>query len=322
MPDPQSSPTSDEPAPRSGSPTVVSTPAAASGAPAAKLPRVIAGIGLCGVLGFTLARLTLPPRDAAIECVQSALAATGLSEAESNLDVEIVMTGKLEVGGKRSAEIARGPLSNPIRRKAIESCRAVYARQTAMNAAAPLLLVDTLAASIRVRAPERRGEGLDKLESPAPGARVFVENLPAGASCVTSAAGECELTLRHLAHDAKLTIVAQLPNGVTVRKPTTALDLLRAGLTLEAPEHTPRPPPDCLAAGRRVEDAAQYTKIPSDAAGHELEAWVEVMSSGIVSDVQPGAGSDPAVMAALRLQLAGLRGLPGPCSSLRVSLHY
>jgi hypothetical protein len=246
-----------------------------------------------------------------------------VSDSDASLDVEIVLAGKLDVGGKHASDIARGPLSDPIRRKTIESCRAVYAKQTGMNAAAPLLQVDTAVASIRVRSRlERAGEGLENAEHPASGAQVFVESLPAGASCVTSSSGECQLTLRHLGHDAKLTIVARLPNGVIVREPTSVLDLLRTGLTLEAPERTSRAAPDCLAAGRSVEDAAQYTRIPADAAGHELEAWVEVMSSGIVSDVQPAPGSDPAVMAALRLQLAGLRGLPGPCSSLRVSLHY
>jgi len=322
MPDPPLSPNSDEPAPRSSSPTVVSTAAAASAPPPSRLPLGIAAIGLCGVLGFTLARLTLPPQDAAIECVQSALAAKG-AVSDSSLDVELVMAGKLEVGGRHSTEIANGPLSDPIRRKAIESCRAVYAKQTGVSAEAPLLRVETATAPIRVRRTLARGSGaLEKLQYPEPGAQVSVESLPGAASCVTSSTGECELTLRHLAHDAKLTIVAQLTNGVVVSEGTTVLALLQAGLTLEAVERTPPPPPDCLAAGRSVEDAAQYTKVPADAAGHELEAWVEVMSSGIVSDVLPADGSDPTAMAALRLQLAGLRGLPGPCSNLRVSLHY
>lgn len=312
MPDPPSSP-----------PAVVSTAAAASAAPPSRLPLGIAGIGLCGVLGFTLVRLTLPPQDAAIECVQSALEARNTTEADSSLDVEIVLAGKLEVGGKRSVEIAKGPLSDPIRRKAIESCRAVYAKQTGLSAEVPLLRVETALAAIRVRRTLERGaERLEKVQHPEPDAEVSVENLPGAASCVTSSSGQCELTLRHLAHDAKLTIVARLANGVVVRKAASVLELLQAGLTLDAPERAPPSPPDCLAAGRSVEDAAQYTKIPADAAGHELEAWVEVMSSGIVSDVQAAAGSDPQVMAALRLQLASLRGLPGPCSDLRVSLHY
>lgn len=319
MPDPPSSPHSDEPAPASSSPTVVSTAAVA---PPSRLPLGIAAIGLCGVLGYTLARLTLPPHDAAIECVQSALAARG-TVADSSLDVELVMAGKLEVGGRRSAEIANGPLSDPIRRKAIESCRAVYAKQTGVSAEAPLLRVETATVPIHVRRTLARGSGArDGVQYQEAGAQVSVQSVAGPASCVTSSAGQCELTLRHLAHDAKLTIVAELTNGVTVSKATTVLELLQAGLTLEAVERAPPPPPDCLAAGRSVEDAAQYTKVPADAAGHELEAWVEVMSSGIVSDVQPAEGSDPKAMAALRLQLAGLRGLPGPCSNLRVSLHY
>lgn len=320
MPDPPSSPSSDEPAPRSSSPTVVSAAAAASAPPPSKLPLGIAAIGLCGVLGYTLARLTLPPQDAAIECVQAALAAKSPA-ADSSLDVEIVMAGKLEVGGKRSTEIANGPLSDPVRRKAIESCRAVYAKRTGVSDAAPLLRVETATAAIRVRSIER-GDGATEKAHPASGARVSVESLPGAASCVTSSEGECELTLRNLAHDAKLTLVAELSNGMVVRKAASVLELLQAGSTLEALERTAPSPPDCLAAGRRVEDAAQYTKVPADAAGHELEAWVEVMSSGIVSDVQPAAGSDPKVTAALLSQLASLRGLPGPCSNLRVSLHY
>jgi hypothetical protein len=319
MLDPPSSPHSDEPAPGSSSPTVVSTAAVA---PPSRLPLGIAAIGLCGVLGYTLARLTLPPQDAAIECVQSALAARG-AVADSSLDVELVMAGKLEVGGRRSSEIANGPLSDPVRRKAIESCRAVYAKQTGVSAEAPLLRVDTATVPIRVRRTLAQGNAArDEVQYPEAGAQVSVQSVAGPASCVTSSAGQCELTLRHLAHDAKLTIVAQLTNGVTVSKATTVLELLQAGLTLEAVERAPPPPPDCLAAGRSVEDAAQYTKVPADAAGHELEARVEVMSSGIVSDVQPADGSDPKAMAALRLQLAGLRGLPGPCSNLSVSLHY
>lgn len=321
MLDPPSSPHSDEPASGSSSPTVIST-AAAAGAPPSRLPLGIAAIGLCGVLGYTLARLTLPPQDAAIECVQSALAARG-PVADSSLDVELVMAGKLEVGGRRSTDIANGPLSDPIRRKAIESCRAVYAKQTGVSAEAPLLRVETATARVRVRRTLARGSGArDEVQYPEPGAQVSAQSLAGPASCVTSSTGQCELTLRQLAHDAKLTIVAQLTNGVTVSKATSVLELLQAGLTLEAVERTPPPPPDCLAAGRSVEDAAQYTRVPADAAGHELEAWVEVMSSGIVSDVQPADGSDPKAMAALRLQLAGLRGLPGPCRNLRVSLHY
>lgn len=322
MPDPPSSPTSDEPAPRSSAPTVVNT-AGASTAPPSRLPLGIAAIGVCGVLGFTLARLTLPPRDAAVECVQAALAAQSGTGADPSLDVEIVLSGKLEVSGKHSTEIANGPLSDPIRRKAIETCRAVYAKQTRVSAEEPLLRVESATAPIRVlRTLERGGERLERVQYPEPGAQVSVESLPGAASCVTSSSGQCELTLRQLAHDAKLNVVAQLANGVVVSKGASVLELLQAGLTLEAPERPPPAPPDCVAAGRSVEDAAQYTRVPVDVAGHQLEAWVEVMSSGIVSDVQPAAGSDSKVMAALRLQLASLRGLPGPCSNLHVSLHY
>lgn len=320
MPAPRTSSGSDEPGPRSSSPVVVS--AAAKEAPAsARLPLGIAGIGLCGVIGFMLARLTLPPEEAAIECVQAALAAKGSSSVDSSLDAEIVLSGKLEAGGKRAAEIAKGPLSDPVRLETIEACRAMYAEQKGLSAASPLLRVESGVASVLVqRTLERPGE--PRVPHPAPGAQVSVDNLPEVGSCVTSSSGQCELALRDLAHDAKLEVTAQLPSGVVVSQATSVLELLRHGLTLQARDRTVEDAPDCLAAGRRVQDEAQYTKVPAEAAGHELRAWVEVMSSGIVSDVQPARGSDSQAMSALRLQLAGLRGLPGPCDHLRVSLHY
>jgi hypothetical protein len=288
----------------------------------ARLPLGLAGIGLCGVIGFALLRLTLPPDEAAIECVQAALAAEGSASTDSSLDAEIVLSGQLEVGGRRGTELAAGPLADPMRLRTIEACRAVYARQTGLSAASPLLRVETGVASIRVqRALERRG-ALDEVPHPAPGARVAVDNLPEVESCVTSSSGQCELTLRDLAHDAKLEVTAQLPSGHFVSKTASVLALLQQGLTLQANERALDAAPDCLATGRRVQDEAQYTKVPPGAGGHELEAWVEVMSTGIVADVRPAPGSDSTAMSALRLQLAGLRGLPGPCDGLRVSLHY
>jgi hypothetical protein len=370
MPDPRPSPGSDEPGPRSSSPTVIST-AAAAGPPPARLPLGIAGIGLCGVIGFTLARLTLPPEEAAIECVQAALAANGVA-ADSSLDAEIVLSGKLELvgetrsprrvspnaeegpsaecpigpgstcpspaqrgrgesgtnlghevpGGKRAAELAKGPLSDPMRLETIEECRAVYAKLAGLSAALPLLEVETGVASIRVqRSIESRAQP-QKVQHPAPDATVSVDNLPEVGACVTSSVGQCELTLRNLAHDARLDVTARLSSGVVVSKATSVLELLQHGLTLQARERSVESAPDCLAAGRSVQDGAQYTKVPADASGHELRAWVEVMSSGIVSDVRPAPGSDSKALAALRLQLAGLRGLPGPCNDLSVSLHY
>jgi hypothetical protein len=320
MPDPRTSPGSDEPGPRSSSPTVIST-AAAAGPPPARLPLGIAGIGLCGVIGFTLARLTLPPEEAAIECVQAALAANGVA-ADSSLDAEIVLSGKLELGGKRAAELAKGPLSDPMRLEMIEECRAVYAKQAGLSAASPLLEVETGVASIRVQRSIERGAQPQKVQHPAPDATVSVDNLPEVGACVTSSMGQCELTLRNLAHDARLDVTARLSSGVVVSKATSVLELLQHGVTLQARERSVESAPDCLAAGRSVQDGAQYTKVPADASGHELRAWVEVMSSGIVSDVRPAPGSDSKALAALRLQLAGLRGLPGPCNDLSVSLHY
>jgi hypothetical protein len=315
---------SDEPAPLSSAPTVISVvPSARSAAPAGH-PLGLAGIGMCGVVGFTLARLTLPPQDVAVECVQAALADYGGTSADGRLDLELVLSGKLEVGGKRPKEIADGPLSDAVRRRAIEGCRAVYAKEAGLSAASPLLTVETAPARIDVRRTLERaaGKALEKLEYPAPGAQVSVENRPAIGSCITSSSGECELILRNLGHDAELTVSAELANGAVVSREATVLELLQDGLTLEARERMPPPPPDCVEASRRVQDGAQFTRIPGDAAGHALEASVEVMSSGIVSDIQPAAGSDPAAMVALRSQLATLRGLPGPCSDLSVSLHY
>jgi hypothetical protein len=329
MPDPRSSPASDEP-PRSSSPTVISAASIPSSLPPeTKHPRVIGAIGLFGVVAYTLLRLTLPPEDAAIECLEAALPEKNLDDADSSLDVAIVLGGKLEVGGNRAMEIARGPLADPSRRKAIEHCRSVYAKQAGLSPSLPLLQVETAAARVGVRRSVERDNGgkLEKVQEPVEGAQVSVEGLPGQASCITSSSGDCELVLHHLAHDAKLDIAAKLHGGVVASRSISVLELLRHGLLLDAHERTPaahvsRPAPDCRAAGRQVDDGAQFTKVPPDAAGHQLEALIEVMSSGIVADIQPITGADPKALAALRSQLASLRGLPGPCSNLRVSLHY
>jgi hypothetical protein len=329
MPDPRSSLASDEP-PRSSAPTVTSAASSPSSLPPeTKFPLVISAIGLFGVVAYTLLRLTLPPEDAAIECLQAALPEKRLDDADSSLDVAIVLGGKLEVGGHRAMDIAKGPLADPIRRKAIEHCRAVYAKQAGLSASSPLLQVETAAARVGVRrSVERDNSGkLEKLQQPVEGARVSVEGLPGHAPCITSSSGDCEIVLHHLAHDAKLDIAAKLHGGIVASKSISVLELLRHGLLLDAHERAPAihpstPAPDCRAAGLEVDDGAQFTKVPADAAGHQLEALVEVMSSGIVADIQPVAGADPKALAALRSQLATLRGLPGPCSKLRVSLHY
>jgi hypothetical protein len=143
--------------------------------------------------------------------------------------------------------------------------------------------------------------------------------------CVTSSSGQCELALRDLAHDAKLSIAAELTNGVVVRKTATLLALLQDGLTLEVQERTfaiNPSVPDCRATRRSLEERAQLTPIPAEAAGHQLDARVDVMSSGLVADIRPASGADPKALSALRSQLASLRGLAGPCSDLPISLRY
>ncbi|HTV22361.1 MAG TPA: hypothetical protein VMG12_26920, partial [Polyangiaceae bacterium] len=239
MSDPRSSPPSGEPAPSSGSPTVTSTPpVAGSTPPASKLPYWITAMGLLGVVGFVLVRLTLPAGDAAAECLHAAVADDEYGAEELGLDVEIVSAGKLEVGGRRATDIANGPLADPIRRKAIERCRAQYARQTGVGAGLPLLQVE--AGVVRVGV-ERRLEraGTPDERQPVAGALVSVESHPEQGSCVSASSGQCELALRHLAHDAKLGIVAKLPNGAVVSRSSTVVELLQNGLVLEALERTP-----------------------------------------------------------------------------------
>ena len=427
MSDPRSSPPPADPAPSSGAPTVTSaSPGARSAPPASKLPIWTAAIGLLGVVAFVLMRLTLPPGDAAADCLHAAVADDGYGVDEATADVEIVVAGKLEVGGRRAAETARGPLSSPIRRRAIERCRAEYVRQTGAAGGLPLLTVEDGVARVVVeRVLERGRAGALDERQPVQGAEVSVERIGGQGSCVTSRAGTCELGLRHLAHDAKLGITAKLPNGAVVSRSTTVLELLQSGLLLEALERTPaitlsvlscqdrlplsgvivrasatggqlwstdcgpalpaepdkcremvgrngdasfhydkRPeqlsvtiiPPgegarethdvvlgalnvveltygpcptqlaasavDCQASRRTLETHAQLTRVPASATGHQLDVLIEVMSSGLVSDIRPAPGSDPSALAALRRELAGLRGLPGPCRDVPVSLRY
>jgi len=425
MPDLRSSPPSDEFAPGSGAPTVASTPPASTSS-GWKFPYWISVIGCLGLIGFVVMRLTMPPRDVAAECLHAALVEKGLAVTDLSVEAEIVTQGKLDVAGRRSTDIARGLLSDPIRRGAIQRCRAVYVQRMGISAGSPPLQVETGDAHITVeRMLERGGSGRLEVHYPVSGARVSVENLLGQGSCVTSGSGQCELTLQHLAHDAKLSVVAKLPNGAVVSRSTTVLALLQHGLTLEALERAPaitmsivscqdrsaltgvivtaeavgatlwstecgptrpeqpercrdmlgrhgdvsfhydtrpeqltvtlippgegeretqavalgaqdtveltygpcppeQPPPavDCQATRRTLEDHAALTRVPAGTWGHELDVLVEVMSSGIVSDIQPVAEGDPKALAALRLQLARSRGLPGPCRDLPVSLHY
>lgn len=381
-------------------------------------------MGLLGIAGFVLVRLTLPARDAAAECLHAAVADDAYGADELSMDVEIVSAGKLEASGQRATAIASGPLADPNRRKAIERCRAEYVRQTGVGAGVPLLEVETGVVRVSVERRLERAGARDERQQ-VPGALVYVENHGEQGSCMTAGSGQCELALRHLAHDAKLGIVAKLPNGAVVSRSSTVVELLQSGILLEALERTPaitlsvtsckdrsplagvvlqasaagsnlwstecgptlpaepekcrevmgrhgeasfhydtRPerltvtvippgeaaretleialgalntvqltygpcPPDpptpsvdCQGARRTLDSQAQLTRVPAVATGHQLDVLVEVMSSGMVSDIQPTAGSDPSVLSALRLQLAGLRGLPGPCRDVPVSFRY
>lgn len=448
MPDPRSSPPSDDHAPRSGSPTVLSEPHVRSAQRPSRAPYWIALLGLLGVVAFMLVRLTLPPRDLAAECVQAALTeqaalAEQVGDSEQagaeevaasrripapgdfSIDAEIVALGKLDVGGIPANDIAKGAFADPIRRKAILDCRAVYVQRMGISAPS-LIQVDTGVARVSVdRILERTSAGRLEVHYPVTGAVVSIESPPGQKGCVTSSSGYCDVTLRNLAHDAKLNVAAKLPSGASVSRSTTLLALLQGGLTLEAleraptltfsvlscedrtpvsgvmvqasaigsslwstdcgperpepldrcremmgrhgdvsfyydtrpeqltvtiippgegaretrevvlggassveltygtcPEEQPAPAVDCQATRRSLENHAQLTRVPAGAAGHQLDVLVEVMSSGIVSDIQPASGSDPKALAALRMQLAGMRGLAGPCRDMPVTLHY
>jgi hypothetical protein len=199
------------------------------------------------------------PASAATECLQAKLADDAPGASDLSAALQIVLSGKLEVGGKGSKEIASGLLSDPVRLEAIAHCRAVHAKKTGISPVLPLLEVDTIPARISVelgrgsvapaentsRAGDPLGTGVasNSDESPASapvaGAEVFVESFPGHSNCITSSAGKCELVLRNLAYDARLTIAAKLPNGAVVTRAATVLGLLRDGLTLRARERSP-----------------------------------------------------------------------------------
>lgn len=281
MPDPRSSPPSIE-SPRSSAPIV------ASAAPlSSKLPVGILLIVLVGGVVFFLAQRSLGPKRAATECLETAFAASAVSATDMSTALEIVSTGKLEVGAQSSSEIAKGLLADPARLDAIERCRGVYVKEAGISPVLPLLEVDTISAIIRVVRPPTparadsdtgRGDGLGaskagkatrphggrpgtpskpgKPSRPTPsspfpaddptssndpirGAEVFVHSHPGHGTCVTSHTGRCELVLRHLAHNAHLTIAATLPSGAVVSESATVLELLQEGLTLQARQRAP-----------------------------------------------------------------------------------
>lgn len=423
MPDPRPLPPSDEHGPRSGSPTVASAPPD-SASSATKAPYWIAALGLLGVVAFVLLRMTMPPRDLAVDCLRAALADKGLDAKSLAHDAEIVAQGKLDVAGHGAADSAKGPLAHPIRRDAIERCRAVYAERMGGVASRSLLVQDGRVRVSVERKLERRGVEEPEAQFPVAGAEVSVDGIPGQGTCVTSASGYCDLPLRDVPHDVKLGVTAKLGNGAVVSRSTSVLALLQSGLRLEALERAPairlsvlscedglplpgvmvqlsapdallwstdcgverpeqpgtcdvtlgrhgevsfhydrRPerlvvtlippgegerethevvlggaseveltygacqaaaPPavDCQATRRSVESAAQLTRVPAGAGGHQLNVLVEVMSSGIVADIQPAMGSDSKALSALRAELAKLRGLAGPCRDLPVTLRY
>ena len=242
MPDPRSSPPSIEP-PRSSAPIV------ASAAPlSSKLPVGILVLALLGGLVFFIAQRSLGPKHAATECLDTALAASAVSATDMRTALEIVTTGKLEVGAQSSSEIAKGLLDDLGRLEAIERCRGVYVKEAGISPVLPLLEVDTISAIIRVVRPpaparadgdRRRGDDRTSSNDAIRGAEVFVHSHPGHGTCVTSQTGRCELVLRHLAHNAHLTIAATLPNGAVVSESATVLELLQDGLTLQARQRAP-----------------------------------------------------------------------------------
>jgi len=256
MPDPRSSPPSLEPSPRS------SVPIVASAAPlSSKLPFGAVALVLIGGITFLFVQRSLGPVSAATECLKTTLADQGPGPYELGTALEIVLSGKLEVGGKGSKEIANGLLSDPARLEAIVHCRAVHAKKVGISPVLPLLEVDRVAARIsvertlgrgrvaRAENTSRTGDALglgvasnsdaEPVSAAVAGAEVFVESFPGHSNCITSSTGECELSLRNLAHDARLTIAAKLPNGAVVTRSASVLGLLRDGLTLRARERSP-----------------------------------------------------------------------------------
>lgn len=317
---------SEEPGPRSSAPLSVSVrPIQGSAQPPTMLPSSISAAGLLGIAGYVLVRLTMPPDEVASDCLHAALAGEQAQRTDPKLDIELVATGRLDAGGKPAAPALIGALSDPIRRRAIEHCRSLYAKQTGVSATLPLLEVDNAAVLVDVRRTLRAGSSpLARVDHPVSGASVSVENRSGQGSCITSLSGQCELMLWGVAHDARLTVVAKLDDGTTVTRSSTVLELLRDGSRLDVQQRRPAlpQPPDCSAARLSLENGAQFTAVPPAAAGHQLEARVDVSSSGHVARVAPIAEADPKALTALRAQLAALQGLPGPCNDLRVSLHY